>query len=173
MAEETLTLAGIDSLISGLEELGSDIPIAAEQSIDRAGEIIKNAAQRNILSMFTLDYATGALLDSVAHVAKRNESGAFGSAGVYKIDHVMVSNGLDPNKSISRPQLAYWYEFGIAPHSTVGRNVIRGGLRNQLSTNHPGSAPKPFLSNAYESNIDNINNAYVSGINDFHSNRGF
>lgn len=155
LVESGLKLSGLQEVIKDFEDLG----IAANQggldAIDRAGYILERSIKSNFLTMFHRNYATGTMEDSISHTAKREGDAAFGSAGVFKIDSVAAANIRDPDKAISRPQLAYWYETGIQPHSTTsGAKVARN--KNQGTRMTRAIAPKPFISAAYDANSEQI-----------------
>ncbi len=134
LTEKGFKLTGLKEVVGDLEKLGLDVGQASLDAVDRAGQILE---------------------DSISHTARREGDAAFGSAGVFKIDSVAAANIRDPDKAISRPQIAYWYETGIQPHSTTsGAKVARN--KNQGSRMTSAIAPKPFISAAYDANSEQI-----------------
>ena len=155
LVDKGLTLSGLDETVRDLEDLGLGIGQASLDAVDRAGQILEASIKSNFRTMFHRKYATGAMEESIGHTAKREGNAAFGTAGVFKIDHVMIAHGHDEKHAISRPQLAYWYEMGIQPHSTSsGAKVARD--KGQDSKMTSAIAPKPFISAAYDANSEKI-----------------
>ncbi len=155
LIESGLKMSGLQEVIKDFEDLGIAVGEGSLDAVDRAGQILERSIKNNFLTMFHRNYATGTMEDSISHTAKREGDAAFGSAGVFKIDSVAAANIRDPDKAISRPQLAYWYETGIQPHSTTsGAKVARN--KNQGSRMTSAIAPKPFISAAYDANSEQI-----------------
>ncbi len=155
LTKQGLTLSGLSETVRDLEDLGLGIGQASLDAVDRAGQILESAIKSNFYSMFHRKYATGAMEESIGHTAKREGNAAFGTAGVFKIDHVMIAHGHDEKHSISRPQLAYWYEMGIQPHSTSSGAKVARGKGQEIQLTAP-IAPKPFISAAYDANSEKI-----------------
>ncbi len=155
LIESGFKLTGLKEVTSDLEKLGLDVGQASLDAVDRAGQILEDSIKRNFYSMFHRKYATGAMENSIGHTAKRKGNNAFGTAGVFKIDQVMVAHGHDEKHSISRPQLAYWFETGIQPHSTSSGAKVARGKGQEIQLTAP-IAPKPFISAAYDANSEKI-----------------
>ena len=172
LTEQGFKLTGLKEVTSDLEKLGLDVGQASLDAVDRAGQILEDSIKRNFHTMFHRKYATGAMENSIGHTAKREGNNAFGTAGVFKIDHVMIAHGHDEKHAISRPQLAYWYEMGIQPHSTSsGSKVARDkGQDTQMTS---GIAPKPFISAAYDANVEKIIRDMSSTLSSYMTNKGF
>ena len=99
---------------------------------------------------------TGQLVNSFAIRATipKNATFAdvFASVGVFKNRKVQDASG----KTMDAPQVAYWLETGVDPHSL--------GTKSRLSTNkgqsdgnkHPGIPAKPFIRPAFDSDVERM-----------------
>lgn len=163
MATVILSATGFQEIIQAWETFGGNIDEKINTGVDQSFAEIATAMRNNVTSMFNKGYAQGVLLASVSHTANINDTGVFGTVGVYDMSRKTDST----KRRATAPMLAYFYETGIRPHSlspgvrleqrpTPGSPNGRKAKGKQVKPIHPGSQPIPFLSNAFDMNSQNL-----------------
>ena len=169
-----LNISGFEELLTQLDELGDNAVIAAREGVDAGGQAVENSIKNSMLAMIDGEYSTGALYASISHTAHVKNQAAVGSFGVFKIDKELTMRGLNPKKAIGRPMLAYWFEFGIQPHSvkrgarTARQETMKSRARsakNQDGTGHSGTAPKPFVTNGIDMGMTQFFDHFIERFN--------
>ena len=177
MASAYLTVTGIDNIADRFLQLEGDIEKKALVIIDRVLEPIELKMKSNVSSMFgNKGYGKGIMMKSIGRSTgipkKLPDNHVAGQVGVFE-----SSSAGDYGYDITAPVLARMYESGIRPHfTTPGTTITRkdGSRQGKLSNRHqdsvksrknngqqelkmhPGSAPIPFLSQAWESLAPNM-----------------
>ncbi|ELP3920196.1 HK97 gp10 family phage protein [Escherichia coli] len=76
----------------------------------------------------------------------------FASVGVFRNRTVQAASG----KNMNAPQIAYWLEAGVEPHS-LGVGARRSYGKGQNKGNfHPGIPAKPFMRPAFDASVDGV-----------------
>ena len=155
-----------DVSIEGLDELESalsSLELVAQKKVLRkaAREGMKPAlseAQRGVKSKW--GELSGALHDSVRMriSAPKNKKWAdvIGSIGVFRIRPLeSIAMAWYSKGYVGAPTLAYWFEFGVQPHS-LGKRSRRERGKSTGGGEHPGIPAKPVLRPAMDNNVDII-----------------
>ena len=155
MAKGLLYIDGIDDVIADFDRIAGDIEIESVAALDESLSEIEEKMKLNAKAVFTDGYTKGVMVNSISHTVSVKDGKIFSTVGVYDMPNKTGSSA----RRIPEPVIAYWYEFGIQPHSTAsGARKANGKRRdkNQTGNLHQGSAPRPFLSNAFDGGVDDI-----------------
>lgn len=184
MANTVLQVDGLDRIAGKFAKLDGEIEKKALVVIDKALQPIEMAMKTNVAAMFgNKGYGRGIMMKSIGRSSGRSKKfeGVGGQVGVFDMSSKTGNYGLVSGREITAPMLAQFYESGIRPHFTtpgttltrkdnsrqgrfskrhdelVKRRESKGQAEMKM---HPGSAPIPFLSQAWESSsptmIENI-----------------
>lgn len=160
----SLVATGFDDIMKSWDNFSEDISSAAKEGIDDALAPIAGSMRTNTTMMFNKGYMEGVMVESVSHTATVGDDGnAYGSVGVYDMSRKTGSG----DRRLPAPELAYMYEHGIRPHSTVAGVKLeqlpteknprgRPAKGKQGRMMHQGSPPIPFLSSAWDANNQRI-----------------
>lgn len=150
-----LTLDGFDELEKQLQSLS----IVAQKRILRT--VVKEAAAPLLPKMIAnfngnWNNDTGQLVNSFAIRATIPKNAtfadAFASVGVFKNRKVQDASG----KEMDAPQIAYWLETGVDPHSLGTKARLSTNKGQKKGRKHPGIPAKPFIRPAFDSNIEQM-----------------
>lgn len=163
-ARGQLQLAGVPAFLRVLEELGGNIATRiAKEATEQGGEVVKRAAQANLLANPSVE--STALVDSITN-APRYYRRTKTAVAIVGPRFSMVRHY---RNRLRRPfKYAHLVEGGTAPHFTgkgarrftrkVKRIDQRGNVRiekygaREFGTIHPGSRPEPFMRPAFDAN---------------------
>ena len=177
MANAILQVEGLEEIADKFAKLDGEIEQVALVVIDKALQPIEMAMKANAAAMFgRKGYGRGVMLKSIGRSTgkpkKLPDHNVAGQVGVFE-----SSAAGDYGYGITAPVLAQMYESGIRPHFTTPGTTLprkdksRKGLFSQRHEEiaadrkskgraeikmHPGSAPIPFLSQAWESHAPNL-----------------
>ena len=155
MAKGLLYIDGLDDVIADFDRIVGDIEIESAAALEESLTDIENQMKSNAKSVFTDGYTKGVMVNSISHKVSVKDGFVSASVGVYDMSRKTGSS----NRRIPEPIIAYWYEFGIQPHSTSsGARAENKGkkAKGQTGRMHQGSPPRPFLSSAFDSMSENI-----------------
>lgn len=163
-----LNATGFSDIIASWQQFNVDIDKTVNDGVEESFTTIAAAMRNNVTTMFDKGYAQGVLLASVSHNVTISDAGVFGTVGVYDMSRKTGST----KRRATAPMLAYFYERGIRPHSlapgtrleglpTPGSPNGRKAVGEQSSPIHPGSAPIPFLSSAFDSNSQSLTDSIL------------
>ena len=165
----SLTASGFKDISNLWDNFSDGINLSVKESIDESLAPIASAMRSNTTMMFNKGYMTGVMVESVSHTAEiGDDGGVYGSAGIYDMSRKTASE----DRRLPAPVLAYMYEHGIRPHSTVAGVRLeqlpteksprgRPAKGKQGRMMHKGSAPIPFLSSAWDANNKKITPAIL------------
>ena len=160
----SVSAIGFQDIIGDWEKLAEKLPANIKEGVDDSLSPIAREMRRNTVTMFNKGYMTGVMVESVSHTTKIGTDGSiYGSVGVYDMSRKTAST----DRRIPATVLAYMYEHGIRPHSTVAGVKLeqlpteksprgRPAEGKQGKMMHQGSAPIPFLSSAWDANSQKI-----------------
>lgn len=173
MSSSALVVNGLDQIAEKFNRLEGDILEKALVVIDNALQPMELAMRTNAATMFNKGYSRQIMTRSVGRssgIIKNSDGINFGVGGQVGVFDMKERTG-DYGYGITAPVLARMYESGIRPHfTTTGTTLTRkdnsrqGKLSEQHEQSvasrkssgrdelkmHPGSAPIPFLSQAWE-----------------------
>lgn len=155
MAKGSLHIDGLDDILSDFNRVVGDIEKESVSALNESLTEIEVQMKNNARSVFTDGYTKGVMVNSISHTVSIKDGMITASVGVYDMSNKTGS----AHRKIPEPIIAYWYEFGIQPHSTSpAARAANKGRKARLQTGrmHQGSPPKMFLSNAFDSRSENI-----------------
>ncbi len=157
---------GLENIAIRFDNLSKTAGKKLQLAVSAALEPIEIGIKNNIGSMFgngnTPYETTNILMNSVGKSVKwvPTEQTLFASVGVYDMSR-KTGIYLNGKRRLEATYIAFWYEFGIRPHSlTKGDRLShesRGrGKQTPGSKIHPGSQPIPFISSSFESRAPSL-----------------
>lgn len=160
MARDRITtrIEGREDIFRDLDNLQEQLPHMVSESFKAQQTVIKDAIQRNWVGMAG-GKSGDFIYDSVGFSTHYGANGmdVVGTAGVYKIDSVAVSNGRGP-KDLSASQVAYWVEFGTSRRRDKTRKV-KGAEYDPSDL--ISISPKPFIGNAFYNTLNEQEAAFA------------
>lgn len=179
MASGFLVVEGLDTISSKLKKLDGNIIKVCESMLASFLIPIENKMKTNAVTMFNKGFSKGIMVKSISHtvVSKPEVEWVGGSVGVFDMSAKTGDYGIVSGRPVTAPMIAQFYEAGIQPHFTTtgtraeqrptlgqprGRRAKFGKDHDNLNElrrskgkdevkMHPGTAPIPFLSGAWES----------------------
>jgi hypothetical protein len=160
----SLVATGFQDIMNSWDDFADNISDAVKEGIDDGLAPIASAMRSNTTMMFNKGYMEGVMVESVSHTATiGDDNGVYGSVGVYDMSRKTGS----ADRRLPAPELAYMYEHGIRPHSTVAGVKLeqlpteksprgKAAVGKQGRMMHQGSPPIPFLSSAWDANNQKI-----------------
>ena len=155
MASGLIFIDGLDSVIDDFNRIVGDIEKESIEALNESLGSIETQMKSNANSVFTDGYTKGIMVNSISHQVSVKDGKIFASVGVYDMSRKTGTT----KRRAPEPLIAYWYEFGIQPHSTASGARKANGKRpdkKQVGNLHQGSPPRPFLSTAFDSMSENI-----------------
>jgi hypothetical protein len=166
----SMKTSGLKEFIAEMNGLAEKIPEISKQALQSQQKVVENKIKENWVSM--VGGSSGGLVYSSigqsTSFSNQNSVDVVGTVGVYKIDSVPSSLGLtelnDKRKKrgkkkrvLNAAQIAYWVEFGTS-RLRSGTRSTKGLDYNEEELIQVG--PKPFISNAFYSSLDEQQNAF-------------
>lgn len=164
MASGLVYIDGLDDVLSDFNRVVDDIEKESVTALEDSLEPIERQMKSNAMSTFTDGYSKGVMVKSISYNISVKDDYITATVGVYDMSRKTGST----ERKIPEPVIAYWYEFGIQPHSTSsGARAENKGrkARKQGTRIHRGSPPRPFLSSAFDAGSENIFNTIADRLN--------
>lgn len=164
MAKDRFTtiIKNHSDVMDDLERLINNFPETTKAALKAQQAVIENKIKSNWVSMAggkTGDYIYDSIGSNTTY--GRNGSDVVGMTGVFSIDRVATEHGRivqeGKRKPINAAQIAYWVEFGTSR--------LRSGRKFKNATDKETElitvSPKPFISNAFYSTIEEQQKAFI------------
>ncbi|EKT1335034.1 HK97 gp10 family phage protein [Salmonella enterica subsp. enterica] len=154
-APVTFDLEGFDELEKQLQSLS----MVAQKRVLRT--VVKESAAPLLPKMIAnfngnWNNDTGQLVNSfgIRATIPKNATfaDAFASVGVFKNRKVQAASG----KEMDAPQIAYWLETGVDPHSLGTKSRLSTSKGQNQGNKHPGIPAKPFMRPAFDSDVEKM-----------------
>lgn len=155
--------SGLKEFIAEMNGLAEQIPEISKQALVKQQEVVEAKVKDNWVSMIG-GSSSGYVYNSVGQstaFSKIDDSSVVGTVGVYKIDSVGSSFGIT-EKDLNAAQIAYWIEFGTS-RLRSGARKVKGLEYSEEDLITVG--PKPFISNAFYSSLDEQQEAFKMEFN--------
>lgn len=153
----TFDVSGLDDLESALADLGA---VSSKKVLRRAAregaKPILAEAQRGIKNRW--GDKSGALHDSVKLSVSMPKNPKFAEAvasiGVFRVRELeQFAEEYYPDGYIGAPNLAYWFEYGIQPHSLGKKSKAKTG-KDTGGGDHPGIPARPVIRPSMDNNVE-------------------
>lgn len=129
MAKGLIHLDGLDDVIADFDRIVGDIEIESVAALNESLSAIETQMKSNARSVFTDGYTKGVMVNSISHAVSAKDGYISASVGVYDMSNKTGSS----ERRIPETVIAYWYEFGIQPHSTSsGARAANKGDRKSV-----------------------------------------
>jgi len=159
-----ITNSGLTEIADYLDKLADDYNEVLYQSVEAMQDVVVDRIKANWVAMVGGD-AGGFVYNSIGKstiYSREKEFSIAGTMGVYKLDTISASFG-KTDKDFNAAQIAYWVEYGTSRLKSGARKPRKGEISDEdlISV-----AAKPFISNAYNTTINEQNDAFSIKFNE-------
>lgn len=154
----TIKSTGLKEFIAEMNNLAEQMPEISRQALIAQQKVVEDKIKTNWVSMVG-GSSGGYVYNSVGQstsFSKIEKSTILGTVGVYNMDVVNSAFGVT-GKDLNAAQIAYWTEFGTS-RLRSGTRKVKGLEYNEEDLIQVG--PKPFISNAFYSSLDEQQKAF-------------
>lgn len=154
----TIKSTGLKEFIAEMNNLAEQMPEISRQALIAQQKVVEDKIKTNWVSMVggsSGGYVYNSVGQSTAF-SKIEKSTILGTVGVYNMDVVNSAFGVT-GKDLNAAQIAYWTEFGTS-RLRSGTRKVKGLEYNEEDLIQVG--PKPFISNAFYSSLDEQQEAF-------------
>lgn len=153
-----------------IDDMFNDLELVAQKKVLRkavreGGQPALADAKAGVLNRW--GERSGVLHDSVklrVSLPKNKKwADAVASIGIYRIRPLeALAEAYYPDGYIGAPNLAYWYEYGIQPHSLAKKSragsETRSSKGQESGAMHPGMPARPVIRASMDNNVEIITN---------------